>query len=185
MTTIPTFTELLKGAKLPEASHPVCLRADLVADFEAAERELEALRKKTRIGSSLEGDGTGRLVRTIEDLQREMESAQVVFRMRALPKTKWRALVADHPPRRDPVTGDPVPEDVQIGVNREAFLDALLKVSVVEPEITEEEWVGLLDVLTDRQYSDLCDEAWFLNRGEVNVPFSRVVSQLKRDTENE
>jgi hypothetical protein len=93
--------------------------------------------------------------------------------------------VAAYPPRRDPETGEPVPEDVQIGVNREEFLDALIKVSVIEPEIAEEQWAELLDVLTDRQYSDLCDEAWFLNRGEVSVPFSRAVSLLKRDTESE
>ena len=185
MTTIPTFTDLLKGAKLPEASHPVCLRADLVADFEAAERELEALRKKPNHGASLEGDGTGRLVRRIEELQQEMEGAQITFRLRALPKSKWRQLVAAYPPRRDPETNDPIPEDVQIGVNREEFLDALLKVSIVEPEISEEQWPDFLNKVTDRQYSDLCDEAWFLNRGEVSVPFSRAVSQLKRDTENE
>lgn len=185
MATIPSFTDLLKGAKLPEASHPVCLRADLTADFEAAERELEALRKQGRPADSLAGSPTAALVRRIEELQQEMAEATQVFRLRALPKSKWRALVAQYPPRRDEKTGDPVPEDAQIGINREDFLDALVKVSVIDPEISEEQWVTLLDTLTDRQYSDLCDEAWFLNRGEVSVPFSRAVSLLKRDTDSE
>lgn len=184
MTTIPSFTDLLKGAKLPEASHPVCLRADLTAEFEAAERELELLRKQPQKTDSLAGSPAGVLVRRIEEIQQEMTAATYTFRLRALPKSKWRALVAAYPPRKDE-KGEPVPEDAQIGVNREKFLDALIKVSVIDPVMTEEQWAELLDTVTDRQYQDLCDEAWFLNRGEVSVPFSRAASLLKRDTDNE
>jgi len=68
MTTIPSFTDLLKGAKLPEASHPVCLRADLTAEFEAAERELELIRKQPRQSDSLAGSPAGPLIRRIEEL---------------------------------------------------------------------------------------------------------------------
>lgn len=207
MTTIPSFTDLLKGAKLPEASHPVCLRADLTAEFEAAERELELLRKQPRQTDSLAGSPAGALVRRIEELQQEMTSATYTFRLRALPKSKWRALVAAYPPRKDD-KGDPVAEDAQIGVNREEFLDALIKVSVIDPAMSASQWRVFLEghseeekkelreagkedeiredgTLTDRQYSDLCDEAWFLNRGEVSVPFSRAASLLRRDTDNE
>lgn len=184
MTTIPSFTDLLKGAKLPEASHPVCLRADLTAEFEAAERDLELLRRQPRQTDSLAGSPAGALVRRIEELQQEMTAATYTFRLRALPKSIWRALVASFPPRQD-AGGNPLPEDAQIGVNREEFLDALIKVSVVDPEMSAEQWAELLETITDRQYSDLCDEAWFLNRGEVSVPFSRAASLLKRDTDNE
>lgn len=184
MTTIPSFTDLLKGAKLPEASHPVCLRADLTAEFEAAERELELIRKQPRQTDSLAGSPAAGLIRRIEEIQQDMTAATYTFRLRALPKSKWRALVASYPPRKDE-KGEPVADDVQIGVNREEFLDALIKVSVIDPEMTEEQWADLLDTITDRQYSDLCDEAWFLNRGEVSVPFSRAASLLKRDTDNE
>jgi len=200
-TKVPTFTELLKGAKLPEASHPVCLRADLTAQFEAAERELAALGNKADI-TTLDGGGPRRrLVQKIEKLQQEMTAGTVEFRLRALPKSKWRALVAAYPPRTGG-DGEPLPQDATIGVDREAFLDALIKISVVEPAISQEQWLELIGhsedekrrltaegkedeilegVLTDRQYSDLCDEAWFLNRGEVSVPFSLAVSQLKTD----
>lgn len=205
MTTIPSFTDLLKGAKLPEASHPVCLRADLTAEFEAAERELELLRKQPRQTDSLAGSPAGALVRRIEEIQQDMTAATYTFRLRALPKSKWRALVADYPPRKDD-KGEPVAEDAQIGVNREEFLHALICTSVIDPVMTVEQWAELIGhtdeekralkaagkedqiqegKLTDRQYSDLCDEAWFLNRGEVSVPFSRAASLLKRDTDNE
>lgn len=206
MTTIPSFTDLLKGARLPEASHPVCLRADLTAEFEAAERELELIRKQPRQTDSLAGSPAGALIRRIEEIQQDMTAATYTFRLRALPKSKWRALVAAYPPRKDEKTGEPVPEDAQIGVNKWDFLDALIKVSVIDPEMSAEEWLTLIGhtekerealkkagkedeivdgALTDRQYADLCDEAWFLNRGEVSVPFSRAASLLKRDTDNE
>lgn len=183
MTTVPSFTDLLKGAKLPQTSVPVCLRADLTADFEAAERELEALTKQPRKDDSLAGSPAGVLARRIEELQQEMAAATYPFVLRALPKSKWRALVAEHPPRKDE-KGDPLPEDSEVGIHRDAFLDALLKVSVIDPVMTEEEWAEFVEKITDRQYSDLCDEAWFLNRGEVSVPFSRVASLLRRDTDN-
>jgi hypothetical protein len=207
MTTIPTFTELLKGARLPEADHPICLRADLTAEFEAAERELERLRKQAPVADSLAGSPTRSLALKIEELQRQMQEATYHFRLRALPKSKWRALVADHPPRKDD-KGEPIAEDAQVGINKEAFLDALIRVSVIDPVMTAREWRVFLEghseeekkelreagreedirgdgVLTDRQYSDLCDEAWFLNRGEVSVPFSRAASLLRRDTASE
>jgi hypothetical protein len=179
MTTIPSFTELLKGAKLPEASHPVCLRADLTAEFETAERELELLRKQSRETDSLAGSPVGPLVRRIEELQQDMTAATYTFRLRALPKSKWRVLVAAYPPREGNEN------DTQIGVNRDDFMDALIKVSVVDPVMTEEQWAEFLETITDRQYSDLTDEAWFLNRGEVSVPFSRAASLMKRDTGSE
>lgn len=183
MSVIPSFTDLLKGAKLPEDSHPVCMRADLVAEFETAERALEAERKKPKADSLAAGGEAARLVGRIAELQQEMTEATYTFRLRALPKSKWRALVAEYPPRRDD-RGEPVAEDAQLGIEREAFLDALLRVSVVDPELTEEQWAELTEVLTDRQYSDLCDAAWFLNRGEVSVPFSRAASLLNLDTAN-
>ena len=197
---IPSFTDLLKGAKLPEASHPVCLRADLTAEFEAAERELDRLRKQPGITDSLAGSPAGVLMRRIEEIQQEMTAATYTFRLRALPKSKWRALVAAYPPREDNK------DDAQSGVNKDGFLDALIKVSVIDPVMTEEQWRELIGdnederrqlkaasmedkivdgALTDRQFSDLCDEAWFLNRGEVSVPFSRAASLLKRDTDSE
>jgi len=183
MATVPTFTELLKGARLPEASHEVCLRADLVAEFERLERELERARKVPTASDSLNAAGDARrLAAQIEAVQEEMTAGTATFRMRALPKSKWRALVAAYPPREG------MPDDAQIGVNRDDFLPALIRVSTIEPELAEEQWEALLGedgVLTDRQFSDLADEAWFLNRGEVNVPFSRAVSQMRRDTGSE
>lgn len=176
------FRDLLKQAKLPERSIPICLRGDLTADHEAAERDLEAAQR--RPVDSLAGNGVGPLVERIEALEAEMAEDTYPFRLRALPKPTFRALVAAHPPRRDPETGDVNADDAPLNLNRETFFDALIRACVVDPDLTDDEWTELLgERLTDRQVGDLEDAAWFLNRDKVDVPFSRAASLHRRSSD--
>jgi hypothetical protein len=146
------------------------------------ERQLEEVNRRPT--DSLEGNGAGELVDRIEALQDEMRASTVTFRLRALPKPKWRALLAEHPPRR----GDddrPDPDDAAVGVNMETFWDAIIRACLVEPEIDDEAWsmmTGDDGRLTDRQLGALSDAAWSVNRGDVSVPFSPAVSQARRNT---
>jgi hypothetical protein len=93
------FETLLAGAKRPERSVPVCLRGDLVADHEAAERELELAQR--RASDSFDSGGSGEIVDRIESLENQMAACTYPFRFRALPKKDFRALVTAYPPRRD------------------------------------------------------------------------------------
>lgn len=183
MTTVPSFIDLLKGARLPEASLAVCLRADLAADYEATEREIEALAESQKAAGSLAGSPTSVLTRRLEELRQEMRAATYTFRLRALSKSAWRALVAEHPPRKGD-DGEPLPEDARVGIHMEPFLAALIRVSVIDPVMPEEQWAEFVEKITDRQYSDLCDAAWLLNRGEISVPFSPAASRQKPGTDN-
>lgn len=198
------YTERLKGAKLPERSVPVCLRGDLVAEWEAAERDLDRAQKQPN--SSKEGVGVGALVERIEALQAEMSEHTEDFRLRALPRHKFRKLVIAHPPRKDE-SGEINREDSQLGVDRVTFFPELIKASVVQPELDEDDWRTLLGdtdeviaqleadgkedeiragVLTDRQFGNLEDVAWFLNRADgIDVPFSRAASLARRTTGTE
>lgn len=171
------FTTLLAAAKLPERTVPVCLRGDLVAAHEAADRALaEALRTPP---TGKEDGGAGPLIAEVERLQKQMRDSTYQFRLRAMDRAAFRALMAANPPRRTE-NDEPDPGDVQTGFNRETFFDALLKACTVDPVLTDEQWTDLLGKLTDRQYGDLTDAAWYLNRDEVSVPFSRAASQAKR-----
>jgi hypothetical protein len=177
------FQEMLKTAKLPERSIPICLRGDLAADHEAAERSLESARRCPV--DSLDGSGTGTLIEHIENLQAQMAEHTYTFRMRALVRSAFRALIAAHPPRRGD-DNEPLADDVNLGLNRETFFDALIRACTIDPELTEPEWRDLLDQqLTDRQYDDLSTAAWLLNRGEVDVPFSALASREKRNSATE
>jgi len=44
----------------------------------------------------------------------------------------------------------------------------------------DEDWAALDQSLTSRQFDDLSDAAWSLNRREVDVPFSRAASRILR-----
>jgi hypothetical protein len=179
------YRERLKQARLPERTVDVCLRGDLLAEWEALDRRL---RRQTEDTDSMEGPDNSALIERVRELEAEMSEHTDTFRLRAMPKFKFRKLVADHPPRLDEAE-NPVREDAVLGVNRDTMLPALIRASVVEPELDEEDWKALLDedegILTDRQFGDLADTAWFLNRGEVDVPFSHAASLARRTSAGE
>lgn len=180
-STMKNFKAMLDAAKLPETTVLVCLRGDLQADHEAAERELE--RAEAAGTDSLAGSGVGALVDRIQALEAEMREHSYEFRLRALPRAQWRTLVADHPPRRG--DDNEIVDTDRIGVNAETFYDAIVRACLVDPELTDEDWQQLSAALTDRQFDELSDAAWGLNRREVDIPFSRAASRMKRASDGE
>lgn len=176
------FNAILASAKLPERTVQICLRGDLVAEHEEAERQLEQAQKAA--GDSLAGNGAAAIAEQIERLEAEMREASYPFRLRALPRAQWRALVGDHPPRRGD-DGEIIDADRAL-VNTETFYEAMIRACLVDPELTDEQWQELVDEhLTDRQFDDLSETAWRLNRHEVDVPFSRAASRMKRASADE
>ncbi len=177
--------ERLASAALPERTVPICLRGDLAARHEELERQLKEA--TSRPDDSLAGNGAGDLIDAITAIEAEMKEATVVFRIRALPKPAWRALIAEHPPRTND-EGDPLPEDLQMGCNSETIFDAITRACIIDPPLDDETWemmAGDDGRLTDRQLGRLADAAWMVNRGDVNVPFSRAASLVKRNTGTE
>lgn len=182
MTDNGNFKALLAEAKLPERTVPICLRGDLAADHEIAERELEQAQKRT--ADSLAGNGASAIAARIEALEAEMREHTYEFRLRALPRHEFRTLMSGHPPRdSDEQTKK---DDAPFGVNRETFFPALIRASAVDPELSDAEWSDLLDErLTDYQFQELAITAWMLNAREVDVPFSRAASRLRQATGGE
>ncbi len=177
-----TFSDLLASSKLPERSVPICLRGDLVAQHEELARQLKAAQDGAR--DSLDaGADVGALAERVEDLEAEMRAATYGFRLRALPRPKFRELINQHPPRRNDDDGKVDERDVYVGVNTDTFYDALIRRCVVDPDLPEGQWRELLEErLTDQQYDALARAAWGINRSEVDIPFSRAASLLSRRT---
>ena len=176
------FKVLLASAKLAERTVPVCLRGDLVADFEAADRALTEAQKQP--STSKEGSGVAELLDRVEQLQAEMRDSTYEFRMRAMDRIKFRGLMAAHPPRRLD-DGELDPTDAQLGFDRDAFFEALLKATTIDPVLSDDEWSELLAKITDSQYGALTDGAWYANRSDVIVPFSRAASLARRNSADE
>jgi len=182
MTTTKNFSDLLKSATLPEKTVQICMRGDLLADFEDADRELVKARKRA-LDSLAGGGDLGAMAERIEALQAEIAENSWTFRLRALPHREFRALIGQHPPRivKDEESGEERLDtrDMYVGVNTETFYDALIQASLVDPELDDVEFGDLVDKVTDRQYDTLSDAAWSLNRRDVD-PFSRAASQISQ-----
>lgn len=189
------FKAIIRGAKLPETTVPVCLHADLVAEFERAERELTDARRAP--SDSLAGSGMQEIAQRIENLRGEMADHTIEFRLRAMSRPRWKALLVRHPPRKDPESGAVDERDKNVLVNMSTYFVALVRESVVEPALDDEDWRILLGddederarreaagelvedgKLTDRQFDELSNAAWGLNREEVDVPFSPAASRI-------
>jgi hypothetical protein len=180
-STLRNFKSMLAEAALPETTVQICLRGDLAADHELAERELEQAQKQAP--DSLAGNGAAAIAERIEGLEAQMREHTYDFRLRALPRPAWRALVASHEPRRT-ADNEIDPAD-RMGVNSETFFDAMIRACLVDPELDDAEWAQLNEALTDMQYENLSDAAWALNRREVDVPFSRAASRMRRTSGDE
>jgi hypothetical protein len=176
-STLRNFKAMLAEAKLPERTVQICLRGDLVADHEAAERELEQAQRSAT--NSLAGNGAAAIAERIEALEAQMREHTYDFRLRALSRHDFRSLQVAHPPRDDDRL------DKAYGVNADTFFPALIQACTADPELDDAGWADLLEKLTDFQFSDLFLTAWRLNTNEVDIPFSLAASRMRRATGDE
>lgn len=179
------WRDKLKAARLPEAVVPVVLRGDLAAEHERLRRILEDA--KDRKTDSLAGSGVAELEDQLRSVEGEMRESVIEFRLRALPRTRrpgddrpsFAELKAQHPPRE--TNGEMVREDIMAGfVNAETFPDPLVRWSIVDPPLTDDDW-DTLD-LSQGQFDELVTAAWNLNQGKVDIPFSSAGSATTRSS---
>jgi hypothetical protein len=178
--TLKSFKAMLAEAKLPENIVPTCLRNDLKAEHEQLNEELELLEKKAP--DSLAGNGGADLAERITELEEQMRESTYPIRLRALPKPEYRAFVSEFPPRMDDEGKVSYDLDGMYGFNTELGFEPLVRRSIVDPELDDAEFAELMTKLTDNQFNSLGIAAWMLNRGDIDVPFSRAASRLTRLT---
>lgn len=193
------FATMMSQSRLPERRVPICMRADLAAEHQAAERRLALA---VRQNNSLEGGDTAERAAEVEALEEQMRGSTYEFRLRSMPSRRFRRLKDAHPPRRTDA-GDIDERDVLNGhlFNIDTLTEVLIKASVYDPELSDEQWRELLGdsdderdrreaagepveegKLTDAQIEALATAALELNVGDVDIPFSRVASALRRST---
>lgn len=167
--TNPDLAALLSAAKLPERTVDLCLRGDLQAEWEMLHRDLEEARLAAKTGASLAGEQTAEIT-AIEESLRAVEDTMagsiLTLRFRALNRNEFKSLGVAHPPRSEDK------RDNLFGFNVETFNAALIRLCLVEPELDDEQWTQLLDVLTPGQYRECADTCEVLNHSQVDVPFS-------------
>lgn len=167
--------------KRPEKVVSLCLDASLRAEWEAATARLADLMKRPADGRMTGNAEATALAAEVGDLEERMAADTARFRVRGLPRNKWAAHVAAHPPRKDD------PADAQYQINTATFFDAVLAESIVDVEQAGEsvtfdgakDWLPLADDMTNGQYGEFVDAVLELNKGAAGIPFSRAAASLR------
>lgn len=128
---------------------------------------LEAEANTTRLSSDIPESVEIRA--EYDALKAEADETALDLSLFALGRKVWRALVAEHPPRKDNDS------DEAMGVNEEAFKDALVPLALQYPD--EHEKFGQeqiseaqLDRLSDIDFDRLYYSAFALNRAPASTP---------------
>lgn len=182
---------LIRGSKRATDTVRICLRGDLVAQFEALDAELAEV-AGTVHDSRLNGAAARgrRIAEQMQALQELMRASTVPFVLRALRPKRWAELSAEHPPRKGD-DGKVLADDL-MGVNSATFFVPLIRESVITPALDDDDWAALLGDdrqeedsdgdggLSDAQLDSLARAAWRLNRNDIDIPFSRAASAILR-----
>lgn len=116
-------------------------------------------------------------LRLAEEYDKVVEAAReeaVKVTLRAVPHRTYRQLQEAHPLRK----GNK--RDEVYGVNEDTFFAALVKASLVSPEVTDEQFEEFEDSCAAAAWLRLTNTAFELTTGEVALPKSSAVSVLRR-----
>jgi hypothetical protein len=173
------INELLDSAQRAQKSVPICLRNDLLEDFEAAEIALAAATAADEMDGSLAGKVSQKIAAAekVKAISDQMRAATLTLRLRGVPRLRLSVMYAEHPPRE----GDA--RDRVNGFNRDTFFEALARECVYEPALSDDQWGRLLDAMSPGQWDALATAAWETSNPGVDVPFSLAASLVLSSTE--
>jgi len=169
------FEDILARAKARETSVDICLAGDLLAEHERLSDELDrAVREHESRASRSLGDTnpTVGLAEQVRALEEQITEATVSFRFRAVPRSKYRELEAQHPGRPDKAEA----------WNPETFAPALIAACSLDPRMSEADVSRLMDTLNAGQAEQLFNAAWTCCNEAPRVPFNAAASALTRST---
>lgn len=159
--------------------------ADLDLEIDRAKADVERIKKESVATTRTMGEAdenfeaTARLVeaeRVRDEFAEQAERRGVVVMLEALPRSRWRDLMKEHPPRDRAEH----PGDYQFGpCNMDTFPDALLPQSIDRERSTiEGELADFLESLSSFDYYErLFLTAFALNRGSAMAdPTQRLLS---------
>lgn len=161
-----TAKDLLATARLRESTLRLVTRGDLLAEHEEAVADLERL---TKAAVSVT-DETAAAAELVQSLEADIEASTVTLRFRALSRSAYQALLTEHPGR----------EGEDEVWNWQTFVPALIAACLIDPVMTVDEVVELLDLITEGQRDELFSAAYDVNQSVTRVPFSERASVVTR-----
>jgi hypothetical protein len=171
--------------RLREESTWICLRPDLLSEWEKLDEELTETRqanaaKPGRMTDKANPDEVA-IAERIQAIEAEIEATQLRVTFRAMPKDEWQVLCEQHPPRKDMTT------DLYVGYNVDATEDAAVRACMVDPEFDDASWAEFVKVLNPGEWNELRATVRSVNRGVTEAPKSNraalVLSSRADDSE--
>jgi len=168
--TILDLDELMSEGRRPERTARFCIRADLVADLEAFDAELDELESTTPSQGFDKPQPDEALASRRDELlaEREAKRAEMArfmrsVRVRALPDPEWKAHERKH--RRNLTDADVLPD---------AFWDELVAKCAVAPALSLDDVRKLRSQLAQSQFDTVRLAAFGVNTATgVDIPKSR------------
>lgn len=161
----------LAAAKPAERSVDVCLRGDLGAEHDRLNAELKRVRQGITgtLGSQAQ---EAEIAARLTAIEAEMADEMLTLTVRALNRSAWRELVQKHPAREGNLG------DRAIGANFQALMDEAIPACTVQPDLDEEDWARLNEVMSSGDYDRLATAVWEVNREGGDIPKSLLASRV-------
>lgn len=162
------FNELLAQARPVTRTVRLCLRGDLIAAREDAERELLAARVEDE--RTNEPNTALAIAQRILDLEAEQDAASHEFKIQALGRSQWVKLAEAHPP-----TAEDKANDLDYCAT---FPPAAIAACCADPEMTPAQVEQLLEVISTRQFLNLWNTVLSVNIGADDLPKSAAATAV-------
>lgn len=163
--------EVLAQATPKTTTVRVCLRGDLLAQHEQLERELAEARRLDEVENRhVEAPG---IARRLQELEAEIDKAQVEFTFAAVGQKAWTDLGAEHPPTD-------ADREAGLDFNGRTFPVAAIAASAVDPKMSVEHSAKLFEKLNFGQWQLLWGACLAANVEGTSVPFSAAASAVLR-----
>lgn len=172
--------QLIRSAKRRTDTYDLCTDPEIVAEYESLIEQI-AGEAESAGEKKLSGGRTAELQQQLDDVIARGAKATVTLTFQALARSKFRALIDKHPPRKDDKGEIIDRRSARLGFEYDPFFAELIPLALVSPELDEETLTILFDeVLTYRQWQDLTTVVLNLNTDSIDIPFSQAVSPKTR-----
>lgn len=159
----------------PRAIEVVLMQGDDAARAEELLADIERIAAGPQL--RMNGEAVGSAIHAYNEHVEKAAERGVTLAVTAIPRRKFRALMADHPPR----SGNE--DDADAGFNVDTFGDDLVPACITTefPSIADRD--ALLDSLSDAQWGRLVSAAVSANIGGQIDPKARLSSPLDQRSE--
>lgn len=163
--------------KRAERTVEVCLDGTLLGEWEATDAEYKRARAEQAANrdkrmNDPQAKRVEELLQKAHDLSEKARKASVTFRLRALPRAEWDAIVTAHPAKDEK---ESLPFDMKAvtdaALSTEGAIVSVTRANGRKESFSHEDWADFARDLSSSQHDDFQAAVVSLNAGTNEVPF--------------